>query len=305
MNERTRAYAILMFMPLLFSSNLVIGRAALEMVEPWTLGFWRWALASMLLLPFAWPGLRQHGPALLKQWKLIALLGLLGMVFCGGGVYAGLKYTTATNGTLIYTTSPVFVLILEVIFRRQRASLRQIGGVVFAFAGVAVIIMHGDLDRLMRFEFNGGDLGIALAAFSWAVYSVLLKQPSLQAFPTRPLFSVISLAGAALLIPPMLWETVAVAPVPLSGVAWGSMFGLAIFASLLPFLAYQHGVKIVGPAITSVFLYLLPVYGVLMAVVFLGEEFHTYHAAGFVLVTTGVVLATAPFAGRSAAAKAA
>lgn len=300
MSEQSRAYIILVFMPLFFSSNLVIGRAALDLVEPWTLSFWRWGIASAILVPFAWSGLRQHREALVAQWKLIALLGFLGMVICGGFVYMALRETTATNGTLIYTTSPVFVLILEVMFRGQRATLRQVGGILLAFLGVAVIVLRGDLDRLLGFEFNLGDLGILLAALSWAAYSVILKRPSLQVFPTRTLFAVIASTGAVMLLPIMVWESIAVTTVPARTDAWMSIAGLAIFSSLLPFLSYQYGVKVVGPSITSVFLYLLPVYGVAMAVIFLGEEFHAYHAAGFVLVMAGVVLATAQFGRRTA-----
>lgn len=302
MSERNRAYVILLFMPLFFSSNLIIGRIALDIVEPLTLGFWRWGLACLLLFPIAWAGIRRNSAALIGQWPLIVTLGFLGMVICGGGVYAALEHTTATNGTLIYTTSPVFVLILEAVFRGKPVTMRQIAGIVLAFLGVTVIVMHGELDRLLRFELNPGDLGIAFAAFAWAVYSVLLRNRSLQGFPTRALFAVIALAGTVLLAPLTVWEMATVAPPPFVPEAWGSMLALAVFSSLLPFLSYQYGVKVVGPAITSMFLYLLPVYGVLMAVIFLGEEFHLFHAVGFVLVMAGVILATAQFGRRLAAA---
>jgi len=76
--------------------------------------------------------------------------------------------------------------------------------------------------------------------------------------------------------------------------AWGSIAGIVIFASLLSYSTYQYGVKRAGPALTSIFLYLLPVYGIALAVVFLGEVFRPYHAVGLVLVLGGIVLATAP-----------
>jgi drug/metabolite transporter (DMT)-like permease len=303
MSEKTRAYIILVFMPLFFSSNLVLGRAALDFVEPWTQAFFRWGLACLIMVPFAWAGISRNRTALLGEWRLIVLLGFFGMVICGGFVYMSLQYTTATNATLIYTNSPVFVLILEVLFRGQTVRLRQVAGIILSFIGVAVIVMHGELDRLMRLDLNWGDLGIAVAAFSWAVYSVLLRRPSLQGLPTMPLFTVIAAAGAVLLIPFMVWETLSVAPLPTEGAAWANLVGLAIFSSVLPFSAYQYGVKVVGPSITSVFLYLLPAYGVVMAILFLGEEFHAYHAVGFVLVSLGVIMATAQFGRRTAEAK--
>lgn len=294
MSDRARAYLVLVLMPMFFSTNIVIGRAAVATVEPWTLAFWRWVLASLILLPFAWRGIRLHRAALLEQWRLIALLGFLGMVVCGGGVYLSLTSTTATNGTLIYTSSPVFVLLLEAIFRGQKIVLRQVVGIVLAVLGVAMIVLRGELARLLALELNIGDLGIALAAFAWAVYSVILKRPVFRTLPTVPLFFAISSAGALMLLPFMAYELVGTGRLPTSAAAWTSILGLAVLSSVLPFLAYQYGVKIVGPSITSVFLYFLPVYGVSFAAIFLGESFHAYHAAGFILVMAGVVLATAP-----------
>ncbi len=297
LNERTRAYISLVFMPLFFSSNLVLGRSAIEIVEPWTAAYWRWGLASLILFPFAIGGVWRCRDALLANWRLLFVFGFLGMIICGGGVYVSLRYTTATNATLIYTTSPIFVLLLELVFRRQPVSPRQVLGVVLAVFGIVEIVLRGDPARLLSLKLNGGDLGILFAAFSWAVYSVLLRRPAFQALPTLPLFLIIALVGTAMLTPLMLWETVAVGPMPMVPRAWASLVGLAVIASVLPFLAYQYGVKVVGPSITSMFLYLLPAFGVLMAAVFLGEELHLYHGIGFVLVTAGVILATAKFGG--------
>jgi len=66
-SDRARAYLVLVLMPMFFSTNIVIGRAAVATVEPWTLAFWRWVLASLILLPFAWRGIRLHRAALLEQ----------------------------------------------------------------------------------------------------------------------------------------------------------------------------------------------------------------------------------------------
>lgn len=289
-----RAYAILAFMPLFFSSNIVIGRAAIAEVEPWTLAFWRWLLAFLILLPAAWPGFAEHRETIRREWRSIAMLGFLGMWLCGGVVYLSLNHTTATNGILIYTSSPVIILILEIAFRGQRTSLRQVLGIALAFFGVATILLHGDIARLLALRFNPGDVGIAVAATSWAIYSVVLRRGRLGDLPTIVLFAAIALAGVLLLVPMVAWELIALGHFPRTSVAWTSIVGLAVFPSVLAFSSYQYGVKVVGPTITGIFLYLLPAYGVGMAVIFLGEELHAFHAAGLVLVSCGVMLATAP-----------
>lgn len=289
-----RPYAVLAVMPLLFASNLVIGRAAIDDVGPWTLAFWRWLLAFLILLPAAWPGFVRHRTLILGEWRIVAVLGVLGMWFCGGVVYLSLRHTTATNATLIYTSSPVVVLLLEMIFRGKRSSPRQIAGIALAFTGVLAILLRGDPARLMALEFNVGDIGMASAAIAWATYSVLYSRAGLGALPNSTLFAVIALAGCVVLVPFMAWESASRDVLPTGRDAWASILGVAVVASVLAFSAYQYGVRTVGPGTTSIFMYLLPAYGVGLAVLFLGETLAAYHAAGFVCVTCGVILATAP-----------
>ena len=293
-DPRHRAFALLLVMPMFFSSNLVIGRAAATTVEPWTLAFLRWVLAFAILLPFAWQGIRDHRDTLLREWKVIGVMALFGMWICGAGVYFALKYTTASNGTLIYTSSPVLILLLEWIFRGRRVGGREALGIVLAVVGVVTIVVKGSLGTLLGLRLNAGDVLIALAALAWAGYSVLLKRKALADIPTLSLFATLALAGAITLLPFTLVEIAETGHFPASGAAWMSIFGLAISASVLAFSTFQYGIKIVGPATTGLFMYLLPPYGVLMAVIFLGEELKLYHVAGFVLIMAGVILATVP-----------
>ena len=293
-NPRHRAFALLAIMPLFFSSNLIIGRAANESVEPWTLAFLRWVVAFLILLPFAWAGLVRHRVSLRQQWQLIGVMGLLGMWICGAGVSFALDYTTATHGTLIYTSSPVLIVLLEWLFRGRPIGLREGIGITLAIAGVVTIVVEGSLDLLLSFRFNIGDIIFAIAALSWAVYSVLLRRPSLTEIPTLSLFAALALAGAVTLLPFTFVEVVATHRFPMSLDAWASIFGVAFVSSVLAFSCFQYGIKVVGPATTGLFMYLMPPYGVLMAVVFLGERLHAYHLLGFVLIMIGLVLATAP-----------
>jgi drug/metabolite transporter (DMT)-like permease len=155
-------------------------------------------------------------------------------------------------------------------------------------------VLEGQPSAILNHHFNIGDLWFVLAAIAWAVYSLLLKNSTLQTIPTLALFFVIALAGAVLLIPCMIAEWWLIGGFPSTLRAWASIAGLVIFSSVLSFATYQYGIKKVGPALTSIFLYLLPVYGIALAVLFLGETLRPYHAVGLVLVLGGIVLATAP-----------
>ena len=289
-----RAYAVMVFAPLFFCSNLIIGRAANEAVLPNTLAFWRWLIAFAILLPFALPGMKRHFAVLRAHAGELFLLGFLAMVLCGSLIYLSLHHTTATNATLIYTSSPVLIVLLEWAFRGIRPSARQAIGIAFAFAGVAIILMKGDLQRLLSFQFNLGDIGVAIGAVAWACYSVLLKRSHFRSLPTIALFCAIACTGWILLLPLMVWELVAFDAFPRSADAWWSIMGVALIASVLAFSAFQYGIKILGPSVAGIFMYLLPIYGVSLAIVFLGEQLHSFHIAGFVCVAIGVALATLP-----------
>ena len=291
--RRLHIYLLLAAMPLFYASNQVIGRYVVLSAPPVGLAFWRWAIAFALLLPFCRRGLRVCAPALRAEWRSLLLLGFLGMVVCGAVVYEGLRYTTATNGTLIFSAAPVAIVILDWLWRGRRMSVVEGIGVAAALVGVTTIICRGDPDVLFGFRFNSGDLGMVAGALAWSVYSLVLKRPALQALPTLPLFAAIAGTGALLLAPGALLEGLFVGGPPARGDVWLGILGLAVVPSLLAFLSFQIGVKAVGPSLTGLFAYLMPIYGVLMAVIFLGESFEPYHAAGMGLTVSGVVLATA------------
>ena len=287
-----RTYLLLCAMPLFFSSNVVIGRAAADLVQPSTLAFWRWFIAFIILLPIAWQGLKHHRADLWQERKAVAMLAFLGMGICGAVVYMGLKHTTATNAALIYTATPVLVIALEWALSNQRLSVAQSAGIVAALLGVLVIIFKGDPRLARDLDLNVGDLCIAAGAASWAVYSIILKRPRLKAVPTMSLMAATTGMGALLLAPFALWEYTAFGGVPSTVTAWSSIFGVALIASVLAFSSYQKGVQLVGPGRTSLFMYLMPLYSALLAAVLLGESIRHYHVLGAVLIIGGVAAAT-------------
>ena len=286
--------SVMLLTPLFFSSNLIFGRFTIPEVAPFTLAFLRWGTAALVLSPFLWSARRPVRTYVTSHPAHWLALGFLGMWICGAGVYYALQFTSATNGTLIYTTSPLMVIILERLFFGRPTGLREIVGIVLGFVGVAIIVLKGDPGRLASLSFNLGDLLFIAGALSWAVYSVLLKGPRTAGLPGPALFAAITLAGALLLAPFAFWEWASGARMPHTLTAWGGIAGIVVFSSLLAFSGFQYGVARLGASTASVFMYLLPPYGVGLAVLVLGEPFHSYHAIGILTVLTGLVLATAP-----------
>lgn len=290
------AVVVMIFTPLFFSTNLVFGRDVVREVAPFTLAFIRWATVGLVLSPFVISDWKAIGAIVRQNRSRIAVLGFLGMFICGAIVYVALTMTTATNATLIYTSSSVIIILMESVFAGRAMKVREALGSAIAFAGVATIVLRGDLSSLLSLQFNPGDLLILLAAFSWAGYSLIYRSGDLARVPNMALFSLVAIAGAVTILPFAAYEVAAGRTIPWTLSAWQGIAGIVVLASLLAFSGFQYGVRNLGPSLTGIFMYMLPPYGVMLAVLLLGEAFQGFHAAGISLVMGGIVMATFPIA---------
>ncbi len=292
------AYAVMVLTPLLFSTNIIFGRVTVHEVAPFTLAFLRWGFCAVILAPFVIGSAGKVRVILRDRLPLIVILGFLGMWMAGAVVYLSLQVTTATNGALIYTTSPLWIILLERIFAGRSIRRREIAGIILAFIGVAAIVIQGRLTTFAINMLNLGDVGFLLAALSWAGYSILFRDPQITQLPILSLFGLACTAGAVLLFPFAAWEFLSGARMPVTETAWLGIAGIVVFSSLFSFSGFQFGIRRLGPSISGIFIYLVPVYGVVLAVVFLGESFQLHHLIGTLLVLGGVIIATVPL-GRS------
>lgn len=292
--ERRLGYLALWAMPFLFNTNVVLGRATVAEVEPFTLAFLRWLIAAAILIVIARGGLAAHWPTFRREWRMLLVLAFLAMWICGGLFYFAMKHTTATNGALIYTTASVMMVVMDRLMNGTPIPAARVLGIVLGISGVLVIVVKGSLDVLVGLSFNIGDLVVALATLAWATYSMILKRPVFQALPTMPMFAAIAIVGVGLLAPFAAAEIAWTGAFPVTASAWWKILGLGTVASVAAFSTYLYGLRIHGPAVAGVFIYLFPPAGVLMAAVFLSERVAPYHIAGFVLILAGIVLATAP-----------
>jgi len=289
--KRLSAFLLLALANLFWSGNWVTGRALREAFDPITLNFWRWMVAVLVLAPFALPGLVSKAALVRRHAGILLLLSLTGVAAFQSLVYLGLRSTTAVNAVLINSSLPMFMLLCSWVIERERASRRQVGGMLISLAGILVILSRGSPAALLELELQGGDAWILLAMPVWGVYSVLLKRRPKELGGLEFLF-VISLAGVLMLLPgsaffSMRGEIGWPAPAEALGVLY-----MGLFASVLAFICWNRGVATVGANAAGFTVHLLPAFGTLLAILFLGERFAGFHAAGIATILAGVLLAT-------------
>lgn len=124
-HPRFLPYLLLTLAVLFWSGNFVIGRGVHEVVPPIILSFWRWLVALLILLPFAGKVAYGERHGILTHWRFLTVQGVLGVAGFNTLVYLGLQYTGAINATVVYSTIPVIIVFITVLFYREHITLRQ------------------------------------------------------------------------------------------------------------------------------------------------------------------------------------
>ena len=285
-------YGALALTALLWSGNWIVGRGLTDQVAPFALSFWRWVLAVSILLPFTARLLWRQRDVIRAEWRRLLVFSFLGITMFNASIYYGLKTTTAINGALVNSASPIFVIIISWFGLGDRSTLRQGVGVVVSLLGVAAILSRGDPQALMTLSFGTGDLIITAAIFVWALYTILLRH-----WPTElnqfAFIAFIMTVGLLFMVPAYLIERSIVGDFELTARALGGIVYLGIFASIGAYICWNYGVRSLGAGTASLFLHLVPPFAAVAAMLLLDEALRLYHLAGITLILLGIYIASA------------
>lgn len=284
-------YLLLLLVALFWSGNFIVARGIQEFIPPFTLSFWRWALALLILMPFSARSFLRQKDLLLAHWKIILVLGILGVTIFSTFIYVALHSTTVTNSVLVNATNPIFIVVFSWISSKDRISPLQIAGIMLSLIGLLWIISKGNPSFLKTLHFARGDLWTLAAAACWALYTVLLRQ-----YPGRTdsiaFLTALFIAGLIFLAPLYIWESVNGYPVRLNGASISGALYLGVFPSIFAYIFWNKGVQAVGANKAGVFAYLIPVFSIVLAFFIFDERFKPYHPPGILLITLGIFLTT-------------
>jgi drug/metabolite transporter (DMT)-like permease len=284
-----KAYALLALTTLFWAGNSIAGKLAVGHVSPMVIVTIRWATVMVALFVVSRRQIAADWPAIRSRLAYLLLLGILGFTGFSVALYYALVYTTAINASILQGGMPLFVFAASFILFSSRIAVEQMVGFILSFVGVIVIAMQGELANLIGLNINFGDALVLAAILAYGIYTAALRSKP-QIHWTSLLF--ILCVGATLSSLPLLaLESMQGATQLPDGQGWALIAFIVVFPSLLAQVFYIRAIELIGANRAGLFVNLLPLWGALLAVTMIGEEFHLYHAVALVMILAGIALA--------------
>jgi drug/metabolite transporter (DMT)-like permease len=272
------------------ASNLIVARGGVEYVPPISLAFWRWTLVFIILFPFTYISLRKNFEIIKNEYKKLFFLGAMGCGVCGAFPFLAGETTTVTNMGIIYTSSPIFIIIISSVFFAEKIDATKVIGLIICLLGVFAIIIKGDLNLLINLKFTIGDLWMLAAAIGWALYSIYLFywKTELEIFQR---FTLIAFFGAVSLLPFYISEEIFFERTRFDNDFFMWVVFAAVSPGIIAFTLYTIAQKKLGASLTGFTLYIFTIYGAIYGYFLFDEKLEIYHCIGTILVFFGVYLA--------------
>jgi len=281
-------YLLTAVAPLCWGGNIVLARGVADIIPPVSFAFWRWMIAFVILLPFTWRTARLDWSRVVKSWKIISVLSILGISFFNTLLYTAVHTTTAINGAMIQTTMPAVIILTTLVMFKEKVTRLQILGVAICIFGAFIVILRGRWNTLLGMSFAPGDIMMMGAVILYALYSALLRQrPAIH--PLSFLTYTFGL-GTLFLLPLYVWELAGRATMTLTYPVLLSILYVAVFPSIVAYFCWNRGVEIFGANRAGLFINLIPVFASILAILFLGETLQGFHIVGMALIFSGMIL---------------
>ena len=284
------AYIFLFLAVLFWSGNFLVGKyASYHQIPPFSLNFYRWLFAWLILIPFTYNEIILNKNYIINNYKFFILLGITSVTVFNSIVYYSLNFTQVISGVLMISTIPVMIMFISSILNIERANKFQLVGVVLSFLGVITVITKANFDVLRNLNFNKGDLTMVVAMLSWATYSALLKVKKHDVSQLCLLQIIISF-GLLFLIPVYIVELILGYRIEINLPFTLTLTYVVLFPGLLSFICWIKGISLIGPNRSGIFLHLMPILSAIMAIIIFDEKFMFFHALGAFFILTGILI---------------
>ena len=290
MNKNYLAYLLLILTTIFWSGNFIVGKAASTyQIPPFTLNFYRWLFAGLILLPFTFKEILNKKHHIIKNFGLYIVLGVTSITIFNSTVYYSLYHTQVINSILLISTIPVWIIFFSFLLKIEKTNIYQIFGVIFSLIGVMAIITKSDIKIFLNLQFNKGDISMVIAMLSWAIYSSLLKKKRYE-LSQLSLLQIIIFTGLIFLTPIYILELNYGYKIIIGTPFILTLIYVVIFPGLLAFIFWIKGISIIGANRAGVFLHLMPIFGSTLAIIIFNEKFMYYHIFGTIFIILGLFL---------------
>ena len=289
-NQNNLAYLLLFLTTLFWSGNFIVGKAAsMYAIPPFSLNFYRWLFAWLILLPFTFKEIIKKKDYILSNSGFFIILGITSITIFNSIVYYSLNFTQVISGVLMISTIPVMIIFISSLLKIEKTNIFQIFGVILSLTGVIFIVTKADIEILITLNFNKGDLTMIVAMFSWATYSALLKKKKYE-LTQISLLQIVITFGLAFLIPIYFIEMSMGYLIKLGQPFYLTLTYVVLFPGLASFFFWIKGISIIGANRSGIFLHLMPIFGAIMAMIIFDEKFMFYHFLGAIFIFMGIIL---------------
>ncbi|WP_158737376.1 DMT family transporter [Alteribacillus sp. YIM 98480] len=287
-----KAYLFLLITSIIFSGNIIVGKAINEL-PPYTIAFFRVFIALLVVFPIGLRQAKQYQTVFRQEWKPLLGLALTGVAFFNSFIYASLQFTSSTNVAIMESAIPVVTILFSMLFLKEKLFGVQLLGVILSVGGAVWVITEGSWQVIRDLAFNSGDVIMIAAVLTWVAYSILVKFHMMK-FPIYgSLLVMLTIANIVLFpIAVIEWWVIGGFPAVFQLNHSLGLVYLGIFPSLIALILWNKGVEEVGPSQASVFLNLLPVFTIIGSLLFLGENITIVQVLGALVVISGVLLTT-------------
>ncbi|SFT43239.1 DMT family transporter [Mesorhizobium sp. YR577] len=283
------AYLLLILTTLFWGGNAVAGKLAVGHISPMLLTTIRWGLAMTVLLFIGRARLKHDWPVVRRHLWLLTALGGLGFTVFNMALYTALIYTTAINASIEQAGMPMLIFAANFLLFRLHVTWAQIVGFVLSVVGIVFTATHGEPQRLLELDVNFGDALMLIAVLVYSAYTVALRfKPAIHWQSLMIMLTGTAFVTSVPFAVAEFWTGNAIVP---DGQGWAIVLFTVVFPSLLAQIFYIRGVELIGANRAGLFINLVPIFGTLLSIVILGEDFHLYHAVAMALVLGGIGLA--------------
>jgi len=285
-----------MLTAIFWGGTFIAGRVVAKEVGPFSASFFRFAIASSFLILIIW---RIDGRLLLpkkRQMVPVILLGLTGVFTYNVFFFKGLKLINAGRASIIIANNPIFIAILSAYFFKEKINLIKAVGIIISVTGAIIVISKGNLNEIVQGNIGRGEIFIFCSVLSWVVYSLIGKVVMADLSPISSVFYS-CVIGTFFLFFPACFEGIFNNFHHYPITAWLGIFYLGIFGTVVGFVWYYEGIKMIGPTKASLFINFVPVSAVILAFMILDEPITLSLFIGTILVCAGVYLTNKKTAG--------